>query len=60
MVISLVRQIVVLLPVAWLLARTGELNAVWWCYPIAEVVAMAVAVGLMVRIYRRVIAPLPE
>ncbi len=60
MVISLVRQLVVLLPVAWLLARTGELNAVWWCYPIAEVVAMAVAVGLMVRIHRRVIAPLPE
>ena len=34
MIVSLTRQMLVLLPVAWLLARTGNLNAVWWAVPI--------------------------
>ena len=37
LIVSIARQIVVLLPVAYLLARLGDLNKVWFSYPIAEI-----------------------
>ena len=41
MIISIARQLVILLPVAWLIARlTNNVYAVWWCFPIAEVAAL--------------------
>lgn len=40
LVISVGRQIVVLLPVAWLLAQTGILTLVWFAFPIAEFVSL--------------------
>ncbi|MBQ9592352.1 MAG: MATE family efflux transporter [Lachnospiraceae bacterium] len=38
--LSLIRQLFVLLPVAWLLSRTGQLNLVWLAFPIAEFAAL--------------------
>ena len=44
MIISLCRQLVVLLPAAWLIARlTGDVYAVWWSFPIAECVALVLS-----------------
>jgi len=41
MIISICRQLVILLPVAWLIARiTGDVYAVWWCFPVAELAAL--------------------
>ena len=40
MIVSFVRQLVVLLPVAYLLSLTGVLQNVWWCFPAAEVSAL--------------------
>ena len=41
MIISICRQLVILLPVAWLIARlTGDVKAVWWCFPAAELFAL--------------------
>ena len=34
---SVCRQLVVLLPAAWLLAQSGKLELVWFCFPIAEI-----------------------
>ena len=34
---SVCRQLVVLLPAAWLLAQSGRLELVWFCFPIAEI-----------------------
>lgn len=56
MVVSLVRQLVVLLPVAWLLAQTGELSAVWWSFPIAEVFSLGMSLTFLVRINRKIIS----
>ncbi len=39
LLISICRQVVVLLPAAYLLSLTGVLNNVWLCFPIAEVVS---------------------
>ncbi len=48
LLMSAIRQILVLLPVAYLIAQTGILNAIWLAFPIAEVVA-AVVCGLYLR-----------
>lgn len=41
MLISICRQLLILLPAAWLIARlTGNVYAVWWCFPIAEIFAL--------------------
>ncbi len=57
-VTSLSRQLLVLLPVAWLLSLTGDVHAVWWAFPIAEVVSMAVTLLLFARIYKQKVRPL--
>jgi Na+-driven multidrug efflux pump len=38
------RQILVLLPAAWLLSLTGSLDAVWIAFPIAEIVSLAASI----------------
>ena len=55
---SLCRQLIVLLPVAFLLSLSGDVHLVWWSFPIAEVVSLAVTLFLFIRIYRQKIKPL--
>ena len=55
---SLMRQLVVLLPAAYLLSLTGDVHAVWWAFPIAEVVSMLTTLLLYWRIYNRQLKPL--
>ena len=55
---SLARQMLVLLPVAYLMSLTGNVNNVWLAYPIAEVVSGAVTCFFFLRIYRQKIKPL--
>lgn len=42
LVLSVIRQLVILLPAAYLLSLTGELTAVWFSFPLAELAALAV------------------
>ena len=59
MIISICRQLAVLLPVAWLIARlTGNVFAVWWCFPIAETFALALSLYYYRRCDRKMIAPM--
>jgi Na+-driven multidrug efflux pump len=43
MIISIARQLVVLLPAAYILAKIGGLPLIWWCFPIAEVMSMMIS-----------------
>ena len=56
MIVSFARQLVVLIPVAFLLSRTGVLDYVWLAFPIAEVVSVIVSVISFVYIYKAVIS----
>ena len=58
MIISIARQLVVLLPVAYLLSLTGKLNLIWLSFPIAELVSMALSAFFLYRMYHKVIKPL--
>ena len=57
---SLSRQLIVLVPTAYLLSLTGNVHAVWWSFPIAEVVSVILTVFLFLRIYRQRVKPLYE
>ena len=59
-IISLCRQLIALLPAAFLLSLTGDVHAVWWSFPIAEVVSMTVSLIFFARIYKMKIKPLSE
>ena len=60
MISSIVRQLVVLLPAAWLLSLTGKLNLVWLAFPIAELFSVCLCVIFTRRIVKTVIGPLEE
>lgn len=60
MLVSIARQLIVLLPVAYLLSRTGNIDMVWWSFPIAELVSGGLTVFFLVRIYRNVIVHICE
>ena len=58
LVISLVRQLFVLLPSAWLLSLTGRLELIWWAFPIAEVASLIMCLVFHRLVYRRDILPM--
>lgn len=55
---SLCRQLIVLLPAAYLLSLSGNVHMVWWSFPIAEVVSAVLSVLFYSRIYRKKVKPL--
>ena len=60
MVVSVCRQLVVLLPVAWLLAQTGRLELVWWSFPIAEIASVTLSAIFLRRTVRSANANMRE
>ncbi len=60
LIISVARQLGVLVPVAYLLSLTGNLHLVWWAFPIAEVVSLVMSVVVMQRVYQKEINHLPD
>lgn len=60
LVVSVARQLVVLLPAAFILAKLGGLHAVWWAFPIAEIMSCCASTFFMVRINKKVIQNIPD
>ena len=60
MLVSLGRQLATLLPVAYFLSLTGDINKVWWSYPIAEFVCLVLSVIFYLYIYKHKIKTIPE
>ena len=59
-IVSLARQLLVLLPAAWLLSLSGVVTRVWWAWPIAESMGLTMTLILFLRNYRRKIKPMYE
>ena len=51
--VSIGRQLVILIPVSFLLSLTGNVNAVWWAFPIAELASLALCLVFIVRTFRK-------
>ena len=58
LIVSVARQLVALLPIAFLLSKTGNVDAVWWAFPISEVISTCLTLLFVRNIYRDRIKPL--
>lgn len=54
------RQLVVLLPTAYALSFLGDVNLIWWSYPIAEVASLVLSLVFLKHIYDKKVAPMEE
>ena len=54
LLISICRQMLVLLPAAWLLSLSGRLELVWLAFPIAELVSLVLSAVFLKKTLRRV------
>ena len=52
LIVSVCRQLVIILPVAWLLGKWFGLGAIWYSFPIAEVASFLISYALLWREYR--------
>lgn len=60
LIISLTRQLGILIPVAYLLSLSGKLNAVWFAFPIAEVGSLICSVFMFISAYKNIIKKIGE
>lgn len=60
LLVSFVRQIIVLLPVAYLLSLSGDVNMVWWAFPIAEIATVLCCLLFLRRVNRKVLKPMEK
>ena len=60
MFVSIARQIVVLIPVAYFLASLGNINYVWWCFPIAEIMSLTITLFFFFRMKKQIIDKIPS
>jgi len=58
--VSVVRQLIVLLPAAFVLARLGGLHLVWWSFPLAELFSTTLSVLFLYHVYKKEVAPMRE
>ncbi len=56
MYVSVARQLVVLLPVAYVLAKIGGLPLIWWCFPIAESMSLLISVVCLKLVMKKKLA----
>ncbi|MCI9221371.1 MAG: MATE family efflux transporter [Lachnospiraceae bacterium] len=60
MCVSIARQLFVLLPVAWLFSLSGNVNLIWWAFPIAELMSLGLSTFFLARIYKQIIRHIGE
>jgi len=60
MFVSIARQLLVLLPAAFILAKVFGLGAVWFAFPIAELMSVTVSTFFFVRIYKNIISKVAD
>ena len=60
MVVSMCRQLVILLPCAFLFSLSGNVNAVWWAFPLAEIVSALSCVFFFFKVKREIIDKIPS
>ena len=53
LIVSVVRQLVVILPIAYFLAINFGLDEIWWSYPLSEIVAVVLSTVFFIRLYRQ-------
>ena len=58
--VSVARQLIVLIPVAFILAKIGGLDLVWWAFPLAELMSLLVTAFFLIKINKNIIRNIPD
>ncbi len=58
--VSVLRQLVALIPAAYLLSLLGNVVYVWWAFPIAEIMSIIVSAFFFRKVYKKIVAPMPD
>lgn len=57
---SLIRQMIGVIPIAWILIKVGGVMLVWWAWPIAELFEIMFAIVFLKRLYENEILKLDD
>lgn len=60
LIVSVARQLVILIPAAYILAQIGGLILVWWALPLAELMSLCVSTIFLIIIWKKVIIHVPD
>ncbi|MCM1092120.1 MAG: MATE family efflux transporter [Muribaculum sp.] len=60
MIVSVTRQLCVLLPVAKMLSLSGNVDMIWWAFPIAELFSVGLSIVFLIRIFKKIINHIGE
>lgn len=60
LIVSAARQLVVLIPAAYLLSLLGDVHLIWWAFPIAELASLLCCIGCYTYIRKKIIRNIPE
>ncbi|WP_277630750.1 MATE family efflux transporter [Atopococcus tabaci] len=60
LMVSLIRQLIVLVPLAYLFSLTGNVSMVWWAYPASELTSVVLCAYFIRSLYYKIIEPMPE
>lgn len=60
LIVSAARQLVVLVPAAYLLSLSGDVQMIWWAFPIAELASLLCCIGCYAYIRKKIIRNIPE
>lgn len=60
LIISVARQIVIIIPAAFIFAELFGLNMVWWAYPLAEIAALILCTIFLKRIFKEKLGNMPD
>lgn len=58
--VSVIRQLIILLPSAFLLSHIGGLDVIWWAFPLAELFALLLSIYFLRHVLKREVAPLKD
>ncbi len=60
LIVSVARQLIVLIPAAYIFARIGGLDLIWWSFPVAELMSFVVNCFFLYRINKNIISKVPD
>ena len=60
LIVSIVRQLVILIPAAFLLSLSGKVNLIWWAFPIAELVGCALCITFVLMVLKKRVSIMPD
>ena len=60
LIVSVARQLVILLPAAYIFSKIGGLDLVWWSFPVAELMSLAVSSIFLVVTWKNLISKVPD